>query len=524
MDECLVKQLLESSLQMAQITDLRPLLKTALQALLASLDADAAQISLAVAVDPEIQNMGMDRFGNPFSWPEVMFPIRTDGQEDIWMNGSLARLPLHLGARVIGWLCLEKKSAPLTPSDADYLRYYAAQIAVDVDRCIQIDTLQMRITSLTTEIQQEKLDRQSSEAALAKRAEQIETIHHIGMAITSGLDLQEVIWELYRQCKQVVQLDIFYVALYNASNEQLNFPLFLDQEKEVPIQPRSLKAEPSLTGYIVQTRKTFYSPDTTAPNAALPVQLLIRRGGTSSRSFLGVPLIWRDQIIGILSVQSYQINAYTPEDIRLMETIATQAAGALEHAQLYAKLNSAWAGTQEANKDLKKALSKMEKLAITDKLTGTYNRRKFDEIIDAETKRATRYHTPLSMLMLDIDYFKNLNDAFGHHVGDQVLQSFVRIIKAHLRSSDTLTRWGGDEIIVLTPGIDLQKATMLAEKLRRLVEEHRFVQQSTARVTISVGVAEFHAGETGDDLLRRADAALYQAKANGRNCVIENEN
>lgn len=523
MDERLVGQLLESNLQMTQMTELRPLLGTALQTILASMDADAAQVFMLVDVDPEIQNLGLDRHGNPFLLPEVTIPIQNDGQ-GAWMNDSLARLPLQLGSQIIGWLLLEKKSAPITQNDVDCLRYYTAQIAAHVDRCVQIDALKKRIADLTAEMQQEKLDRQISEAALAKRAEQIETIHHIGMAITSGLDLQEVIWELYRQCKQVVQVDIFYVALYNPSNEQMNFPLFLDQEKEVSIQPRSLKAEPSLTGYIVQTRKTFYSPDTTSPTAALPVQLLVRRGGSASKSFLGVPLIWRDQIIGILSVQSYQPGAYSPEDIRLMETIATQAAGALEHAQLYAQLNTAWAGTQEANKDLKKALGKMEKLAITDKLTGTYNRRKFDEIIEAEIKRAARYHTPLSMLMLDIDYFKNLNDAFGHHVGDQVLQSFVRIIKAHLRASDSLARWGGDEIIILTPGIDLQKATLLAEKLRGLVEEHHFVNQSSTRVTISVGVAEFHAGESGEDLLRRADTALYQAKANGRNCVIENEN
>ena len=520
MEERVLIQLLNDCKQMADMTDLQSLLAFALTSTRTAVNAASAKIMLTAENCLPDTGLGYEAQAGFYPLQEVPAIPALDG---VAVNGGQLDALLQYGPKKLGWMHLHKGNASFLPEEIEMARLYAGAVSIHVHRCLITANVQSQLDRLDAELNQERLDRRLSESALAKRAEQIETIYKIGLAITSGLDLKEVIWELYRQCKQVVKVDVFYVALYNALNDQLNFPLFLDCEVEVMIAPRSVKVTPSLTGYIIQSRKTFYSPDTLSPDADLPVKLILRHGGLSTRSFLGLPLIWREQIIGILSVQSYEINAYSPEDIQLMETIATQAAGALEHAQLYTQLNAAWSAAEKANADLKKALNKMERLAVTDKLTGTYNRRKFDEIIEQETSRAARYHSPLSILMLDIDHFKEFNDQHGHHIGDQVLQTFVRIIKAHLRSTDSMTRWGGDEFIILSPGIDLQKATLLAEKLRTLVEQHRFFSRRDLNVSISVGVTEYHRGESVDDLVRRADQALYQAKANGRNCVIESE-
>ncbi len=510
----------EYGLQKTQQNHLQLVLSRMLQTIIDSTGADTAIIQLndGLFLYAHKTNGGQD----PAAFAECRASLQARMAHDIQANQprvapDAITAPINDGSALAGWLGIQAPAG--LPCQANS----AFQLCVQMlELMLQKEVVQQELQLCNERLEREMIDRQNSERALARRAGQMEVIHDIGLAISSGLHLEEVINELYLQCKRIVNVDVFYVALYNPSNEQLDFPVFIDNEEFIEIPPRSLKTEPSLTGHIVQTQRTFYSPDTTSPDSNLPVKLIVRRGGTSSRSFLGIPLIWREKIIGIISIQSYQPDAYTPAQIQMMETIATQAAAAIEHARVYANLDSAWSAAQDANRDLKKALTKMERLAITDKLTSIYNRRKFDEIIENEIKRAARYRTPLSLLLMDVDRFKRINDTYGHHMGDQVLRQVVRMIKENIRSSDVIARWGGDEIIILTPGIDLQNATLLAEKLRSLMEARSFIRPHADNITMSIGVAQYQPGEKSNDLLRRADAALYQAKSNGRNCVIEN--
>jgi diguanylate cyclase (GGDEF)-like protein/PAS domain S-box-containing protein len=155
--------------------------------------------------------------------------------------------------------------------------------------------------------------------------------------------------------------------------------------------------------------------------------------------------------------------------------------------------------------------------ASTDPLTGISNRLRFDEALDVEVKRSTRYDLPLSLIMFDIDQFKAVNDTHGHHAGDAVLCELARLVRRNIRGHDLLARWGGEEFMIMAGNSDADRAAILAEKLRRLVERRVF--SPVGRITCSFGVTQLQPGESADQLQRKADAALYRAKMGGRNRV-----
>lgn len=158
---------------------------------------------------------------------------------------------------------------------------------------------------------------------------------------------------------------------------------------------------------------------------------------------------------------------------------------------------------------------RLKRLAMIDSLTGIYNRHQTNEELDIEIARAERYNDTFALAMLDIDHFKRINDSYGHDVGDYVLKEFSSLISEHLRESDRFGRWGGEEFVIILPELDAKEAMQVAEKLRKLVEEHRF--KGVPQVTVSIGVTVFRVSDVKETLLKEVDKALYQAKEEGRN-------
>jgi diguanylate cyclase (GGDEF)-like protein len=171
----------------------------------------------------------------------------------------------------------------------------------------------------------------------------------------------------------------------------------------------------------------------------------------------------------------------------------------------------------ERNELLQAQTAKLEELATTDALTGAFNRRKFNGLILAEIARVRRYEHPLSLLILDIDHFKRVNDTHGHEAGDEVLVVLAGLIRAGIRATDSMARWGGEEFVVLSPEVTVDEAMGLAERLRSAAGAYEYSFAGT--VTVSLGVAQHRAGETPDELFARADEALYAAKEGGRDRV-----
>lgn len=157
----------------------------------------------------------------------------------------------------------------------------------------------------------------------------------------------------------------------------------------------------------------------------------------------------------------------------------------------------------------------------TDALTGIANRRQFDARLEEAFNERTRTETPLSVILIDIDFFKNVNDTFGHQAGDDVLRSTGQILQSSVREDDLVARYGGEEFVVITPDVCPDIVRLQSERIREAIQQHEFsFGTATTNITISIGLAFRGPDDTPESLLQRADTALYQAKAAGRNCTF----
>jgi len=159
----------------------------------------------------------------------------------------------------------------------------------------------------------------------------------------------------------------------------------------------------------------------------------------------------------------------------------------------------------------------LKTLAITDKLTGLHNRANLEEVLQEELNRSQRYEHTFGLVLMDFDYFKTINDTYGHQVGDEALIEIAQLITKHLRSTDKAIRWGGEEFIIIYLDTNYEEALALSEKLRVKIESHLF--KTVSRQTASLGVTLYQPGDTIDSIIKRADLALYKAKGSGRNCI-----
>jgi diguanylate cyclase (GGDEF)-like protein len=219
-----------------------------------------------------------------------------------------------------------------------------------------------------------------------------------------------------------------------------------------------------------------------------------------TRAVVAVPLRLGETVLGMLSAQSYAPNVYSPDDLQLLEVLAVNAAIAVSNARLF---------------------EQVQRLAITDALTGLHNRRHFFSLAEREFARAVRYDRAVAAIMLDIDHFKAVNDAHGHAVGDEVLREVAARCTASLRSVDLLGRYGGEEFVALLPETDWKGTRDAADRLRDSIGSTPIATQAgPVCVTVSVGFAL--CAENCTDLaalIHHADQALYAAKVAGRNRV-----
>jgi len=253
-----------------------------------------------------------------------------------------------------------------------------------------------------------------------------------------------------------------------------------------------ISSEPQLGPYQVRKHAFLFADDSKQP-----------------RSVALLPLVRYGNLIGSLNLGSLHSTRYVEGFATdFLQRLATIVAICLENATNHERL---------------------KRVGLTDSLTGVNNRRFFDQRLLEETSRAHRAGEPLACLFMDVDHFKAVNDNHGHKVGDQVLRDVASIIREQLRSSDVLGRYGGEEFSALLVNASSDAAIEIAERIRSLIEKHEFKasDDSTLSLTISIGVATLpnYAGELNpeglsEDLVERADQAVYQAKSNGRNQIV----
>jgi two-component system, cell cycle response regulator len=219
-------------------------------------------------------------------------------------------------------------------------------------------------------------------------------------------------------------------------------------------------------------------------------------------SFVHIPLTAQKKVIGILLACSYQSPAFARDAQAILNLVQNQVTIVIDNARLY-----------EATRQL----------AITDGLTRIYNHRFFQELFEKEYTRSDRYNTVFSLIMLDIDHFKKINDTYGHLCGDEILKGLAGLVNSCLRTMDIVARYGGEEFAILLPETGGTEALQTAERIRRAVEENTFIGTDQGlSVTVSLGVATYPSPMVNDraDIIAKADSALYEAKEGGRNKAI----
>jgi diguanylate cyclase (GGDEF)-like protein len=242
-----------------------------------------------------------------------------------------------------------------------------------------------------------------------------------------------------------------------------------------------------------------------------------------------VPIVFRERVVGVFNLESTNLDAFSPAVVLAFEAFADQVAGAINLASMNQRLVDAKAALdqkttdlEQANAHLAKAIETLHHISTQDGLTAVANRRHFDEMFGLEWRRAARTRQPVSLLLVDIDFFKPFNDACGHQAGDDCLRRVAHTLAESVqRASDLVARYGGEEFVLLLPGTTAEQAELVGESIRARVEAMNIEHPASpmGRITISAGIATVVAdrGGNADALLRRADDALYAAKRAGRN-------
>ena len=249
------------------------------------------------------------------------------------------------------------------------------------------------------------------------------------------------------------------------------------------------------------------------------------RVGQLMESIMFVPLTIEEKCIGIITVQNREQDIYTPQSLETLETLSAYLAIAIRNAQKSETLKNEIEKREIVQQELKKLNKELSDLSEIDGLTGIANRRHFDEFFEHEFRHSIRYQIPISLMMLDIDFFKEYNDHYGHLSGDKIIIKIAEIIKKHAkRSNDLAVRFGGDEYIVLLSDATEEFCNSIAfniqEELNHLDLKHEF-SSIVPRITLSIGIASIIPDRDSHPtkLLEYADNALYQSKQNGRNRI-----
>ena len=336
-------------------------------------------------------------------------------------------------------------------------------------------------------------ERKKTEESEQEARLQTETLRQTLIDLTSELDLEQVLKRILLLLKKVIPYDSATLLLLE--DEKFRVMAARGSTDTAQLGGHTYRDNNFLIEKIVQTKKAYIVDDAQSNSKISLVDTV-----QNVRGWMGVPLLWHGEIVGILTVDSYQPGLYHTAHAYLAETFANGAAIAIENARLYKEAQT---------------------LATIDSLTGLTNRRSFYALAENEFVRSKRYGHPLSLIMIDIDHFKSVNDSYGHAIGDAVLKMLTQKVRLELRQTDIFARFGGEEFMVLLPETDTLNAVQVAERIRNCIAETPVsVEEHKIMVTISLGIAEYD--ETCinlDDLLNRSDKALYWAKQIGRNRV-----
>jgi len=364
----------------------------------------------------------------------------------------------------------------------------------------------------------------------AKQKKELELIYEISLGLMKSLDLREI-------CEKVLdsvfgllkRIDSGFVFILEPESGKLKKIVSRSRNGgggEVPKHSRTVVRR------VIKEGRAVMMLDTEKEDKANLSDSMEEIG---VKSLICVPLLSHLGTKGALYFQSLNVpHGFRKNDLFFLTGLSTPMSLAMENALLYLKSKRAEEKLGKARDNLEiavrnrtaelvRAKNKLEKLSITDGLSGLYNHRHLVLSLESEFKRAARYGHSLALLLMDIDYFKNLNDTYGHLCGDYVLKTVAGILKSNVRATDLVARYGGDELAVMLIETDARSALEVAEKLKQAVASHAFkwqTQELSVNVSVGLATAPKPGIQKPSDLVNAADRALYQAKKAGRNAVV----
>ena len=441
----------------------------------------------------------LDEKGKVIEWNQAMSKITGIDEGDI-LGRSIVDVALQLSSP-------EEISAPSPENDLQHLMVAVSSMASfnepsaiereliqdGMSHTIQVQAFPILIGDrhLMGCIVRDISEQKGIEKSLKRYAYQLDTLRQVGLELAAELSLETLLWMIAPRAVELLGGAAMALYVHDPKTDMLDLAICLG-DNQPPIE-QAVKRGQGLAGFLWERGEPLLIED-------------YHTGATGklTRSMwgkvAGAPILYGGEFLGIIFVFSDQ--PFDTTDLKLLGLFAAHAGAAIRNARLHAELHE---------------------LAIRDSLTGIFNRRYFFELSEKAFKHARRYKRPLSALIFDLDHYKDVNDHFGHLIGDQVLHDMAQRCLAVVRQHDIFGRYGGEEFAVLLPETDLAGALALGERLREVIGNEPFeTEDGEVVVTISVGVARMKRTTTSlMQLLSESDKAQYRAKNKGRNTVSE---
>jgi diguanylate cyclase (GGDEF)-like protein len=344
-----------------------------------------------------------------------------------------------------------------------------------------------------------KMDTHEEIAELKRQVERLSLFHEVGKTLASTLDLQKILQTIMEKISDFLQPDTWSLLMLDEATQELYFEIAIGAGAN-KLKDVRLKVGEGIAGWVAAKGEPVLVEDVRKDSRfTTKVDELTQ---IETRSVVCVPIKGREKILGVIElINCLGRESFRNEDIPILKNLADYAAIALENARY---------------------VQRIHELTITDDCTALYNARHLHFVLDAEIYRSNRYNYEFSVIFIDLDHFKQVNDTHGHLVGSKLLWMIGDLIKGHLRLIDYAFRYGGDEFVVLLPQTSKENALMVVRRLRDLLNSTTFFTEEglNIKVTASFGLASFPSdARTRKELLRMADEAMYVVKNTTRDNI-----